>query len=189
MKKLLVSITILCSLAISSMFSQTKVGDAVLPNSIKLEEQSLVLNGAGIREKLWFDLYACGLYLPNKSVDASSIVDADELMSIKLHILSSMVSKKKLIEALRKGIDETNKVSDVMPLKSKINVFLSLIKNDIEIDNVYDIVYFPNKGITVFENNKDVGFIEGLDFKRILFNIWLAKSPVDSDLKQKMLGE
>ena len=186
MKKLLLTFTFLVFL-VTSTVAQTQIGDATLPNTMSFNEQSLVLNGAGLREKLWFDLYACGLYLPKKSSDAKSIVASDELMAVKLHILSSMVSKKKLMEAFRKGIEETNNSSDVNRLKSKIDVFLSLIKNEIAVDNVYDLVYFPNKGLTVFENNKDVGTVEGLDFKQLVFNIWLAPSPVDSDLKSNLI--
>lgn len=186
MKKLLLTLTFIGFL-VTSAIAQTKIGDATLPNTITFNNQSLVLNGAGLREKLWFDLYACGLYLPKKSSDALNIVGSDELMAIKLHILSSVVSKKKLMDAFRKGIDETNNSSDVSRLKSKIDVFLSLIKNEISVDNVYDLVYFPNKGLTIFENNKDVGTVEGLDFKKLVFNIWLAPSPVDTDLKSNLI--
>ena len=186
MKKLLLTFTFLVFL-VTSTVAQTQIGDATLPNSMSFNEQSLVLNGAGLREKLWFDLYACGLYLPKKNSNASNIVASDEMMAVKLHILSSMVSKKKLMEAFRKGIDETNNLSDVKRLKSKIDVFLSLIKSEIAVDNVYDLVYFPNKGLTVFENNKDLGTVEGLDFKKLVFNIWLAPSPVDTDLKSNLI--
>ena len=57
-------------LTISLAGAQTEVGDATLPNTMSLEGADLVLNGAGLREKLWIDLYAGGLYLPSKSSDA-----------------------------------------------------------------------------------------------------------------------
>ena len=186
MKKLLLVLIFMGFLSTSAI-AQTKIGDATLPNKVSFNEQSLVLNGAGLREKLWFDLYACGLYLSQKSSDALKIVASDEVMAVKLHILSNLVSKKKLIEAFRKGIDETNNPSDVNRLKSDIDVFLSLIKSEIAIDNVYDLVYFPDKGLTVFENNKDLGTVKGLDFKKLVFNIWLASSPVDMELKLNLI--
>jgi len=97
MKKVLLTISLM---AISlTTFSQTKVGDATLPNELKIESDQLILNGAGLREKLWFDLYACGLYLQTKSKNASQIVSTDEPMTIHLEILSSLLSKKKLIGA------------------------------------------------------------------------------------------
>ena len=64
---------------------------------------------------------------------------------------------------------------------------MSLIKNEIDVNNVYDLVYAPNKGLTVFENNKELGTVEGLNFKKIVFNIWLAPSPVDDKLKSKLI--
>ena len=187
MKRIFLKLLLLV-FTVTSGVAQTKVGEAILPNTMSFNEQSVTLNGAGIREKLWFDLYACGLYLTEKNSNATEIVSSNNLMAIKLHILSSLVSKKKLVEAFRKGIDETNSVSDVKRLEAKINVFLSLIKNDIAVNNVYDLVYFPNKGLTVFENNKEVGTVEGLDFKKLVFNIWLAPSPVDNDLKLNLIN-
>ena len=52
--------------------AQTKVGDVSLPNSQSFQGTELMLNGAGVREKLWIDLYAGGLYLTEKSSDANT---------------------------------------------------------------------------------------------------------------------
>ena len=188
MKKTIVLTIMICSLFVTKAFSQVEIGDATLPNSVLFNEETLILNGAGLREKFWFDLYACGLYLSEKSTSGVDIVNADETMSVRLHILSSLVSKKKLIDAIKKGIDKTNKTSDVVQFKSKIDVFLSLIKNDIKINNVYDLVYYKGEGLTFFENGVNVGQVEGLAFKKILFNVWLAETPVDSGLKKEILG-
>jgi hypothetical protein len=33
------------------------------------------------------------------------------------------------------------------------------------------------------------GLVEGLEFKKALFSIWLGSTPVDKKLKSKMLGK
>lgn len=183
------ALLIVSILTIYTVFAQTKVGDAVLPNSINIKNQNLSLNGAGLREKLWFDLYACGLYLENKEHNAANIVSANAPMAFKLQILSNLVSKKKLIEAFKSGIDKTNNYEDVKRLSAKINVFLNLITGEIETGEVFDIYYQPSKGIVFFRNNEELGVVEGLDFKKLIFNIWLSNNPVDEDLKAKLLSK
>ena len=39
----------------------------------------------------------------------------------------------------------------------------------------------------VYKNGKEVGVVEGLDFKKALFAIWLGEDPADDDLKEAML--
>ncbi len=60
MKKLLILLFLISSL---SSFSQTKVGGVELPNEMLVKENSMQLQGAGTRVKLWMDMYAMGLYL------------------------------------------------------------------------------------------------------------------------------
>jgi hypothetical protein len=38
------------------------------------------------------------------------------------------------------------------------------------------------------KNGKMLGTIEGLEFKKALFGIWLGNNPADKDLKAGMLG-
>ena len=72
MKKLMFLLFTVFSVSLST--GQTKVGDATLPNTETFDQTTLKLNGAGVREKFWIDLYAAGLYLNEKSSDAKSMV-------------------------------------------------------------------------------------------------------------------
>ena len=186
MKKLFITLVIL--LGIQSVFAQTKVGEVTLPNKKEYNSQELVLNGAGMREKLWFDLYAAGLYLNKKNNNASSIVSADQEMAIHMVIQSSILSTKKMIGALRDGFEDTNSEADIKKIQPKIDKFISYLKDEINVDDSYDIVYIPSKGSEFYKNGKLLGTIEGMDFKKALFNIWLANDPVDDDLKDNLLG-
>ena len=59
MKKLILVMIAVMSTGLLS--AQTKVAGVSLPNSETFQGQTLNLNGAGVREKLWIDLYAGGL--------------------------------------------------------------------------------------------------------------------------------
>lgn len=41
----------------------------------------------------------------------------------------------------------------------------------------------------VYKNGTKKGSIDGLDFKKALFGIWLCNKPADEDLKEGMLGK
>ncbi len=173
--------------SISFTQAQTEVGDATLPNTITIEGADLMLNGAGMREKLWIDLYAGGLYLNSKSKDANAVINADETMAMKLHIVSGLVSKEKMIDAVNDGF-EASLNGNTAPMADKIAKFKGFFSEEIVKGNVFDIAYVKGKGSVVYKNGKEVGSIAGMDFKKALFGIWLGKKPADKGLKSEMLG-
>ncbi|EAQ40100.1 hypothetical protein MED134_05084 [Dokdonia sp. MED134] len=186
MKKYLLALVAVCSLTFSQ--AQTVVGDATLPNTMTVEGTNLVLNGAGMREKVIFDLYAGGLYLASKKSDAAAIVNADETMAMKLDIVSGMVSSKKMIGAVDDGFDASMN-GDTSSLDAQITKFKGFFSDKIVKTNVFDISYVKGKGTVVSKNGKEVGMIPGLEFKKALFGIWLGSDPADDDLKEAMLGK
>ncbi len=186
MKK--VFLTLMAVLTISLAGAQTEVGDATLPNTMSIEGADLVLNGAGLREKLWIDLYAGGLYLPSKSSDAKSIINSDETMAMKLHIVSGLISSDKMINAVDDGF-KASLNGDTSVLATKIEKFKGFFSDEITKDNIFDITYIKNRGTVVYKNGEEKGVIEGLEFKKALFGIWLGAKPADKDLKKDMLGK
>lgn len=180
--------TIIISILSLTMFSQTKVGDAILPNKLNIESSELLLNGSGVREKLWFDLYACGLYLQNKTNSGPQIVTADQPMAIHMEILSSLLSKKKLIGAFESGVEKTNSEKVVAEIAPKLKTFLKFVDKEINIGDKYRLAYTPSTGTSLYINDIKKGTIKGLDFKSAIFNIWLASDSVDDDLKKELLG-
>jgi len=168
--------------------AQVKVGDATLPNKVTFSGDDLTINGAGLREKFFFDIYAGGLYLKKKSTGASEIAAADETMAIKLHILSGMMSRSKMAGALRDGFEKSTN-GNTAPLEKRINTFIGFIKEEIEEGQIYDIVYEPGKGSVIYKDGVEKGYVEGLDFKKALFNIWIGDNPADKGLKNEMLGD
>ncbi|AWH75297.1 chalcone isomerase [Dokdonia sp. Dokd-P16] len=186
MKKYLLALVAVCSLTVSQ--AQTVVGDATLPNSVTMGGTELILNGAGMREKVVFDLYAGGLYLVSKKSDAAAIINADETMALKLDIVSGMVSSKKMIGAVDDGFDASMN-GNTSSLDAKIEQFKGFFSDKIVKTNVFDIAYIKGKGTVVYKNGKELGSIAGLDFKKALFGIWLGNDPADDDLKDAMLGK
>ncbi len=170
----------------SSAFALDAAG-VKLPDTMKAGDQNLVGNGGGKRSKFGMKVYVAALYLKQKSSDANMIVNADEPMAIKLQVTSGLVTPDKMKSAIDEGF-ESSTGGNIAPLKSRIDTFTSLFK-DLSTGTVYDYVYVPGKGVEIYQNSKLLSTIQGLDFKKALFGIWLGKSPAQKDLKEKMLGK
>lgn len=167
--------------------AQKKVGDATLPTSESFNGQTLVLNGAGIREKMWIDLYAAGLYLDQKSKDAKVILNADKPMALKLHIVSKLITSKKMAEAVTEGFENSTE-GNTAPIQKEIDQILGFFKEDIKKNDVFDLVYVPGKGVVAYKNGQQKGVIPGKEFKKALFGIWLSNRPADDNLKKNLLS-
>lgn len=168
--------------------AQTKAGGAVLPNTVSFEGEKLTLNGVGVREKFWMDMYAGALYLDSKSADANAIVNADKPMAIKIHIVSNLITSDKMIDAVNEGFENATK-GNTAPISAEIAKFKSYFEEEISKEDVFDIVYIPAKGVLVYRNEDLQGTIKGKEFKRALFGIWLSDKPADKKLKEAMLGK
>lgn len=181
-------VALIAFMSIGLVSAQTKVGGVSLPNTETFQGQTLNLNGAGVREKLWIDLYAGGLYLAKKTSDAAEVITSNEPMSIKLHIVSKLITSEKMIEAVNEGF-ENSTGGDTKALASEIKKFKSFFMAEIKKDDVFDIVYLPDTGVTAYKNDKELGTIKGIAFKKALFGIWFSNRPADDDLKEAMLGK
>lgn len=188
MKKSLLFIALLIGTSISAQTGGTKVNGIILPNVVKVNDQYLKINGAGVREKMFLDLYICALYLEKKSSDAKAIIDANSSMSIKIRVISSLVTRENMEEAIREGFKKATN-GNTKPLESKINDLINKgFAGTIEKGDVFDLEYVPGKGTSLKKNGKVLVVLAGLDFKKALFGIWLCDSPADANLKKKMLG-
>ncbi len=101
------------------------MGGVVLPATEKFQNHTLHLNGAGVREKLWIDLYAAGLYLDQKNNNAQQILNSDKPMALKLHIVSKLITSDKMVEAVTEGFENSTN-GNTAPLQTEINKLLSV---------------------------------------------------------------
>ena len=156
-------------------------------NKTSVGGQTLVLNGAGIRTKFFFDIYIGALYLPSKTQSAQDAIRSKANKRVWMYFLYDEVSKNKLTHGWTKGFEKNSK-ANFEQLQARLNQFNSFFHDMKKGDSVaYD---FNTDGTTtVIFNDKPVGSIAGEDFQQALLAVWLGKKPADGDLKEAMLGE
>ncbi|MFT6502683.1 MAG: hypothetical protein ACJASQ_002810 [Crocinitomicaceae bacterium] len=182
------SILLVVALVISgSVFSQTKtVSGATFKSQMDIKGTKLLYNGAGLREKYTIDLYVAALYLPNQTMNGATVLNNDEIQVIEIKIVSDKVTREKFNSSVKDGFA---KASDGKASTSDISKFTGFFSAEIKDGDDILMIYKPGKGTAVMINGAYKGLVEGLEFKKALFSIWLGSTPVDKKLKSKMLGK
>jgi hypothetical protein len=188
MFKKIVILSLALLMIIPATLSAKEVSDVNIPETYKEGSQELVLNGAGIREKFWIDLYVGALYLIEKSKDGNKVIADDKTMNIRLHMVSGMVTNEKMTDAVNEGFDNSTK-KNIAPIKAEITMFTDVFKEKIVEGDFFDFAYTPADGTKIYKNGTLKTTIKGLAFKKALFGIWFCGDPADDDLKEEMLGQ
>lgn len=156
-----------------------------VPDTVTVGGQSLVLNGMGLREKYYFDIYVGSLYLPKKSADAKAIIAADEPKRIQMSFVYSAVTKAQLMEAYHEGLAYQSGAAAVKDRYATLESYLS----DVVAGDTIVFDYVPGTGTTVTVKGEKKGTIPGKDFMESLWTVYLGTHPPTTKLKSGMLGQ
>lgn len=184
-KSTLLTLIFICAISLNAQ--TTKIEGIDFPDELSINDDTFVLNGGGLREKLGFlDLYVGGLYLSANSSDANQIVMSDDPMSIRIVIASRLVSRERFIEALEEGFKNTTVGKYTL---IQIESFKKYLSDPFEPGDEIILAYSSTEERTYLYKNTEVrGEFSGLPFKQALFGIWLGEKPAQESLKQEMLG-
>ena len=154
------------------------------------EDQKLVLNGAGLRKRAFFNVYVIGLYLPEKKTAAAEAIAASGPKRVVIHMMRDVEAAQftdALLEGLIANLPEQEMKSATNPMQ-KLSEMMATVKVA-RSGMRFTLEWVPNKGTVFSMNDKALGPpIEGADFYRALMRIWLGERPVQADLKKALLG-
>ncbi len=160
-----------------------------MPPRIEVDGQPLVLNGMGAREATVFhvDVYVAGLYLPEPARDGESVLRDMEMMRINLQLVRD-VERGEMNEAIRNGF-ERNAGGRLPAFQSRIERLEQMMPDLSDGDKV-SFTYRPEGpgALVLHVNGRLIGRIEGEDFARTFFSIWLGAHPPNAALKRGLLG-
>ena len=166
-----------------------EVSGVFIDEEIQLQDGgTLVLNGTGLREKFWVDVYVGSLYLPRPARDVGAVLSNPGPLRIQLDFVYKEVAREQLLESWREGF-ENNRPEGVSPsLQARIEQFYALFDSSALARDQYRFDYQPGSGTRISKNDRELGIIPGEDFRNALLEIWLGNHPADKDLKKAMLG-
>jgi hypothetical protein len=180
---------VLCLWLIAAPASADEISGVFIDDEVKTENgQMLVLNGAGLREKFWVDVYVGSLYLSAKSDDVVEILSKPGPWRIQLDFVYKEVAQKKLVNGWREGFEKNQDAESLQQLQSRIEQFYQFFDGSALAKDQYRFDYEPESGTRISKNGKSLGVIPGDDFADALLEIWLGNYPADKGLKKGLLG-
>lgn len=163
------------SLAGVSMSDTTSVGGA-----------NLVLNGMGLRTKLFVKVYVAGLYLSAKEKDANKVLATDGSRQMVMHWLYG-VDNTKICEGWQEGL-AANTPNASAELKADVQKLCGMT-NGAEKGDRLVFTYVPGQGTAVEVKGEAKGTIAGKAFADALLSCWIGPKPgPGEDFKKALLG-
>ena len=98
------------------LFSISTISASGIPETIKFEGSTLMLNGTGTRVVFFMKVYEGSLYLETKSSDADQLINSNSPMAIRIDVTSEMVTADAMKKALSEGLEKStnNKTGPIL---------------------------------------------------------------------------
>ena len=178
-------------LAFGASAAVVDVGGVKLEDSTDLRGNKLVLNGAGIRYKAVFKVYAAGLYLGKKAATPEEVLAAPGAKRMVITMMRAIDSNE-LGKLFTRGVQDNapkTEMSKLVPGLIKMGQIFSDQKK-LMTGDVFMIDWIPGTGtiITVKGVPQGEPFKEP-EFFNALMRIWLGPEPADWKLKDALLGK
>lgn len=175
-------------LCISQNYAQEVVSGVFIDNKTTFNNKEFVLNGVGVREKMWIKLYVGSLYVPSKIKSEKELYAQDDYFYMRIDIVSPKITSDVLIEAIETGFKNSTN-GKTGEIRERIDFLKGFFREEIVVGNVFILYYNPaEKTTSVYKNGLNLGSIEGDDFKTAFFGIWFCDQPASKPLRDKMLG-
>jgi hypothetical protein len=171
--------------------SAAEVEGVKFPPAVQASGASLALNGAGLRKRAFFKVYAMGLYLAKKAGAAAEAIGAPGAKRVAIHMLRD-VDAKTFTDALEQGMRDNHSEADMKALEPRVKQLAALMAELKEAKEgmAIQLDWVPGAGTALVADGTPRGKpIPGEDFYRALLRIWLGENPVSEDLKKALLGQ
>ncbi|MFZ5556048.1 MAG: chalcone isomerase family protein [Pseudomonadota bacterium] len=176
-------------LALAASAMAAEVAGVKLDDKAQVGNSDLVLNGAGVRTKVFFKVYVGALYLPAKTADAKAAIAAPGSKRVMLRMLRD-IDAESLASALNEGLEKNLAPAELKALEPKVKELTAILTRDKEIKEATVIFLdgIPGQGTRVTANGSERGVVAGDELFPALLRVWLGDKPADEDLKKGMLG-
>ena len=165
-----------------------EVSDINYKDKVEFNGATYTLNGAGIREKFFLDIYTIGLYLKSKNIDGEQILNSGKDKFVRIAVVSGLVTADRFNKGMDEGFENSTN-NNIEPIKSEIAQLKKGFGNDFNVGDKFD-VFFASTGETKIykEGVLSVTIAANKIFQKALLGMWIGHSPVTSSLKEELLG-
>lgn len=179
------------ALVVPAVLAQATVSGVKYDETAEVRGAKLQLNGAGVRYKAVFKVYAAGLYLARKAGTMEEVLAAPGAKRLSVTMLRDMDSSE-LGKLFSRGIEDNmdkKEFSRLIPGVLRMSQVFSDTKK-LNAGDTFVLDWVPGTGtvLTVKGVTQNEPFKEP-EFFNALMRIWLGPNPADWKLKDALLGK
>ncbi len=182
-RKIKVSGLAVLILCFSSLAQANPVAGVAFSQQYTDEGITMELQGTGLKTLVLFKAFAAGFY-QEKSFQKDILGEVSKRIEVEYFV---NIPGEKLnaytLERMKVNVSE-DELNDInAEIKMMGNYFVDLKKGD-----RFSLTYIPGVGTKFAHNGKETGVIEGQQFAKALFSVWIGEKPFDQKLKNQILG-
>ncbi|HWT20359.1 MAG TPA: chalcone isomerase family protein, partial [Variovorax sp.] len=171
--------------------AQVDVAGVKLSDTLDLRGSTLQLNGAGVRYKAVFKVYAAGLYMGKKVSTPEEALAAPGPKRVAITMLRD-IDADELGRFFTKGVEENS------PKSEMVNLIPGLLRmgrmfsdqKQLKAGDTFTIDWLPGTGTLVTVRGvPQPDPVKEPAFFNALLRIWLGPAPADWKLKDALLGK
>jgi len=165
-----------------------EVAGVRVADSIKVGNSELVLNGAGLRSKLFIKVYVGALYVGQKAATPAAIYDSATPRRMVLRLVRDLDADS-LHSALDEGLRNNHTPAELSEMQAQAEQLAGIMKAIGKVREGDTIsIDFSSEGVVVSQNGEVRGKVAGAGFAKALLKVWLGEKPADASLKKALLG-
>lgn len=167
----------------------TEIAGVRYEPTIKVEGQTLQLNGSGLSYKALQKVYTVGLYVTTKNSNADTLLKTPGPKQLRFVMLVPM-RVDELGKLIARGIEANSsreEFRELIPATVEMGRIFSHMKRMVPGDTIA-IEYVPQRGTVFFVNGQPSGLpIQMTAFFNAVLRVWIGKAPTTLDLKNALL--
>ena len=164
----------------------TRVDGTAFSNTVTVNQTHLHLKGAALLRYMFFiEAYTGAFYLPETVDGSRALEDIPKQLVLEYRVA---ISADDFARATEKKIRDSVSDEEFQRLLPKITA-LNRLYRDVVPNDRYALTYIPGSGTVLTYNSTPLGNIEGHEFARAVFSIWIGANPIDKGFRDKLLGK
>ena len=168
--------------------AEVKVEGRRFAESVTVEGRELKLIGAGLREKLLFDIYALGAYTESGRCERGVLVGADERKHLRIDLLMDLPGER-LGKSMAEALGRHTPAGASAQLRQQVVTFQGYFQGDYPKGTVISVSYIPGRGTLTLRNGKPLGPpMPGVGFQRLLFDVYFGPKACCAGLLEDIMG-
>jgi hypothetical protein len=157
----------------------------LFPPATRVEGETLERTGVGVlKYKRLIPVYDAALYLGEGTLAEEALKDVPKRIEVHYRVSADA---DRFAAAGEKILQKGFEAEEIRQVKDRVDRINSWYPDPQPGDRC-SITYLPGRGTELVYNGRSLGVIEGADFARVYFAIWLGEKPASTSLRDDLLN-